>query len=172
MVTHCQIERAGALSSRHRSNALEICSSRPSSVTIFSQKRHFGQFWPLKGASCVVKSTPGLVQHGKFLQSWSMLMASAEERKGSKPQSRAKEHTHGSVLMDMIKSQDQQPKELTVGAKGKPGYDIEPNIIDWSTCIYIHTASLGVLNLAVDLSSNFEMGHSLSKQLTTCYMLQ
>lgn len=26
--------------------------------------------------------------------------------------------THGSVLMEMIKSQDQQPKQLTVGAKG------------------------------------------------------
>lgn len=111
MVT--QIERGGALSSKHRSNVLEICSSRPS-----TQKRLFGQFWPLKGTSCVARSTPGLVQHGKSLQSWSMLMASAEERKDSKPQSTAKEHTHGSVLMDMIKSHDQQPKELTVGAKG------------------------------------------------------
>ena len=119
VVVVTQLERGGALSSRHRSNALEICNSRPSSVTIFSQKRLFGQFWPLKpGASCVVRSTLGLVQRGRSLQSWSMLMASAEERKDSKPQSRAKEHTHGSVLMDMIKSQDQQPKELTVGAKG------------------------------------------------------
>ena len=42
------------------------------------------------------------------------LLMAAQEEKRTKPKS----DTHGSVLMEMIKSQDQPPKQLTVGDKG------------------------------------------------------
>jgi hypothetical protein len=41
-------------------------------------------------------------------------MASAKEKRPKGKDGEA----HGSVLMEMIKSQDQQPKQLTVGARG------------------------------------------------------
>ena len=44
-------------------------------------------------------------------------MAPADENRDTRPKSKAGE-AHGSVLMEMIKSQDQQPKQLTVGARG------------------------------------------------------
>ena len=46
-------------------------------------------------------------------------MAPTEGGKDTKSKSKTSE-THGSVLMGMIKSQEQQPKQLTVGGKGTP----------------------------------------------------
>ena len=77
-------------------------------------------------------------------------MASAEDGRDSKPQSRAKEHTHGSVLMDIVKSQDQQPKQLTVGAKGM-ALQLMTDLSHYTLVPMQIVRSLRVLNLAIDI---------------------
>ena len=73
------------------------------------------------------------------LHSWSMLMAPPEGGKDTtKPKSKTSE-AHGSVLMEMIKSQDQQPKQLTVGAKGR-GWCMSMLMV-YCTCCVVHYTS-------------------------------
>ena len=48
----------------------------------------------------------------------------SDGRTRSEGERRSKSGTHGSVLMEMIKSQDQQPKQVTVGTKGTMVVDV------------------------------------------------
>ena len=73
--------------------------------------------FPLVGASCIPRHLFSPLRGALVASLHTGHVASAEEKKDNRPKSKDGE-AHGSVLMEMIKSQDQQPKQLTVGARG------------------------------------------------------
>lgn len=88
-----------------------------------SQKRFLGYstlVWPLLGASCVPRH---LLSPLRGILASSLHTGNVALAEDTRPKSKGGEQAHGSVLMEMIKSQDQQPKQLTVGARGM--YNLE-----------------------------------------------
>lgn len=82
---------------------------------------HFADLAYLTRASYGAMSLPGfVVPYYASIHTWGTLsMAPAEDKRDVKA-TKSKSNEHGSVLMEIIKSQDQQPKQLTVGSKGMP----------------------------------------------------
>ena len=74
------------------------------------------------GASDISTHLPGSLAWGTRIAALHTLgtVMAAQEVKGRG----SKSGTHGSVLMEMIKSQDQQPKQVTVGTKGTMVVDV------------------------------------------------
>lgn len=111
-----------AVMSRVR-NALECSSRRVPSEFTFGRKVEHYLSPSLKGVSCIATHLLGSLRGSTYmaasLHTWSILMASKKDGKDTRSKGKASKQTHGSVLMDMIKSEDQQPKQLTVGAKGE-----------------------------------------------------
>ena len=90
------------------------------SPTFPSQRGFLGyptHLWPLVGANCVPRHLFSSLRGALLASLHTGHMTSTEEKKDTRPKSKDGE-VHGSVLMEMIKSQDQQPKQLTVGARG------------------------------------------------------
>ena len=90
-------------------------------TSIFSSQRRFLGYsthpWPLIRATCVSRRLLSPPSGALVSSLHTGGMAPAEEKKDSRPKSKDGQ-AHGSVLMEMVKSQDQQPKQLTVGARG------------------------------------------------------
>ena len=85
-----------------------------------SQRRVLGYSthpWPLIGANCVPRYLLSPLRDALVSSLHTGGTAPAEEKKDTRTKSKDGQ-VHGSVLMEMIKSQDQQPKQLTVGARG------------------------------------------------------
>ena len=90
-------------------------------ASIFASQRRFLGYstylWPLIRASCVPRQLFSPLG-GALVSSLHTGNVALAEEKDTRPKSKVGEQKHGSVLMEMIKSQDQQPKQLTVGARG------------------------------------------------------
>lgn len=90
-------------------------------ASILSSQRSFlgysTHLWPQIGANCVPRHLSSSLRGVLVSLLHTGCMVPAEEKKDTRPKSEDGE-THGSVLMEMIKSHDQQPKQLTVGARG------------------------------------------------------
>ena len=101
-------------------NTSAFGNSRPASIFTTSQRRflgHFTHLLPLTGTNCVPRHPLPPLGHTLISALHSGSVASAKEKKDTRPKSKDGE-VHGSVLMEMIKSQDQQPKQLTIGTRG------------------------------------------------------